>query len=96
MNTHMGKHPSFGKPKPAKKGKPESHFEVHHYAGERGLHSRRVVANHRGFDERQGKEKEDAFIFVVYLLYCRCKRYHSSACFDLVYEVAIMVGCSWL
>jgi len=33
MNTHMGKHPSFGKPKPAKKGKPESHFEVHHYAG---------------------------------------------------------------
>merc|ERR1712055_878505 len=27
----MGK--SFGKPKPAKKGKPEAHFEVHHYAG---------------------------------------------------------------
>merc|ERR1712135_90672 len=36
MNTHMGKHPSFGKPKPPKKGKPESHFEVHHYAGEVG------------------------------------------------------------
>ena len=34
MNTHMGKHPSFGKPKQAKKGKPESHFELHHYAGE--------------------------------------------------------------
>merc|ERR1711872_23969 len=28
-----GKHKSFGKPKPAKKGKPEAHFEVHHYAG---------------------------------------------------------------
>ena len=33
MNTHMGKHPSFGKPKPAKKGKPEAHFELQHYAG---------------------------------------------------------------
>jgi myosin heavy subunit len=29
----LGKHKSFGKPKPAKKGKPEAHFEVHHYAG---------------------------------------------------------------
>merc|ERR1719383_1211351 len=26
-------HSSFGKPKPAKKGKPEAHFEIHHYAG---------------------------------------------------------------
>merc|ERR1739848_851589 len=26
-------HKSFGKPKPPKKGKPEAHFEVHHYAG---------------------------------------------------------------
>merc|ERR1712002_1365733 len=33
MNKHLGKHKSFGKPKPAKKGKPEAHFEVHHYAG---------------------------------------------------------------
>merc|ERR1712121_347291 len=33
MNKHLGKHQSFGKPKPAKKGKPEAHFEIHHYAG---------------------------------------------------------------
>merc|ERR1712212_398457 len=33
MGKHLGKHNSFGKPKPAKKGKPESHFEIHHYAG---------------------------------------------------------------
>merc|ERR1719423_612143 len=33
MGKHSGKHKSFGKPKPAKKGKPEAHFEVHHYAG---------------------------------------------------------------
>ena len=29
---HLGKHQSFGKPKPAK-GKAEAHFELHHYAG---------------------------------------------------------------
>jgi myosin heavy subunit len=33
MTKHLGKHNSFGKPKPAKKGKPESHFQIHHYAG---------------------------------------------------------------
>merc|ERR1712193_594921 len=33
MGEHLGKHSSFGKPKPAKKGKPEAHFEIHHYAG---------------------------------------------------------------
>merc|ERR1719284_2132116 len=33
MGKHLGKHKSFGKPKPTKKGKPEAHFEVHHYAG---------------------------------------------------------------
>merc|ERR1719282_1993455 len=33
MGKHLGKHKSFGKPKPAKKSKPEAHFEVHHYAG---------------------------------------------------------------
>jgi len=33
MGKHLGKHNSFGKPKPAKKGKPESHFLIHHYAG---------------------------------------------------------------
>jgi len=33
MNKHLGKHQSFGKPKPPKKGMPEAHFEVHHYAG---------------------------------------------------------------
>ena len=31
-NNHLGKHPNFGKPKPAK-GKAEAHFELHHYAG---------------------------------------------------------------
>lgn len=30
--NHMGKHACFGKPK-IKKGKPEAHFDVHHYAG---------------------------------------------------------------
>ena len=30
--NHLGKHPSFGKPKP-KKGGAEAHFELHHYAG---------------------------------------------------------------
>ena len=30
--THLGKHPSFGKPKP-KKGAAEAHFDLHHYAG---------------------------------------------------------------
>jgi len=29
---HLGKHPSFGKPKPSK-SKYEAHFELHHYAG---------------------------------------------------------------
>ena len=29
---HLGKHPNFGKPKPAK-GKAEAHFDLHHYAG---------------------------------------------------------------
>jgi len=33
MGKHLGKHPSFGKPKPAKKGLPEAHFEIYHYAG---------------------------------------------------------------
>merc|ERR1712121_219581 len=33
MGKHLGKHSSFGKPKPAKKGKPEAHFELAHYAG---------------------------------------------------------------
>ncbi|CAF0824471.1 unnamed protein product [Rotaria sordida] len=31
-NNHLGKHPQFGKPKPAK-GKAEANFEIHHYAG---------------------------------------------------------------
>ncbi|CAF0933829.1 unnamed protein product [Didymodactylos carnosus] len=31
-SNHLGKHPMFGKPKPAK-GKAEAHFEIHHYAG---------------------------------------------------------------
>ena len=34
-NNHLGKHPSFGKPKP-KKGVTEDkqpHFDLHHYAG---------------------------------------------------------------
>merc|ERR1712025_531370 len=35
MNKHLGKHASFGKPKPAK-NKPEAHFEIHHYAGSVG------------------------------------------------------------
>jgi myosin heavy subunit len=29
---HLGKHPSFGKPKPSK-SKYEAHFEINHYAG---------------------------------------------------------------
>merc|ERR1711931_123699 len=33
MGKHLGKNPKFGKPKPAKKGKPEAHFELGHYAG---------------------------------------------------------------
>merc|ERR1712240_615079 len=33
MGKRLGKHKSFGKPKPPKKGMPEAHFEVHHYAG---------------------------------------------------------------
>ncbi|CAF3451696.1 unnamed protein product [Rotaria socialis] len=31
-NNHLGKHPQFGKPRPAK-GKAEANFEIHHYAG---------------------------------------------------------------
>jgi len=36
MNKHLGKHQSFGKPKPSKHkkaGVPDAHFEIHHYAG---------------------------------------------------------------
>merc|ERR1711990_93789 len=33
MNKHLGKHNSFAKPKPPKKGAPEAHFALHHYAG---------------------------------------------------------------
>merc|ERR1719462_520423 len=33
MTKHLGKHTSFGKPKPPKKGMPEAHFEIYHYAG---------------------------------------------------------------
>jgi len=33
MGKHLGKNDKFGKPKPAKKGKPEAHFELGHYAG---------------------------------------------------------------
>merc|ERR1712243_410049 len=33
MNKHLGKHDSFAKPKPPKKGMPEAHFPLHHYAG---------------------------------------------------------------
>jgi len=33
MGKHLGKHNSFGKPKPPKKGMPEAHFQIHHYAG---------------------------------------------------------------
>jgi myosin heavy subunit len=30
---HLGKHPSFGKPKPKKGSKFEAHFDLNHYAG---------------------------------------------------------------
>lgn len=30
--NHFGKHPHFGKTKPVK-GRPEAHFDIHHYAG---------------------------------------------------------------
>jgi len=33
MNKHLGKNECFGKPKPPKKGQPEAHFMVAHYAG---------------------------------------------------------------
>merc|ERR1712002_300732 len=33
MGKHLGKNPKFGKPKPAKKGMPEAHFSLGHYAG---------------------------------------------------------------
>merc|ERR1719309_499682 len=33
MGKHLGKHDSFAKPKPPKKGMPEAHFALHHYAG---------------------------------------------------------------
>ena len=33
LAKHLGKNPKMGKPKPAKKGKPEAHFELSHYAG---------------------------------------------------------------
>jgi len=33
MGKHLGKNAKFGKPKPAKKGKPEAHFQLGHYAG---------------------------------------------------------------
>ena len=33
MNKHLGKNECFGKPKPPKKGQPEAHFQVAHYAG---------------------------------------------------------------
>ena len=33
MGIHLGKNPKIGKAKPAKKGKPEAHFELSHYAG---------------------------------------------------------------
>merc|ERR1712142_841526 len=33
MNKHLGKHNSFAKPKPPKKGMPEDRFALHHYAG---------------------------------------------------------------
>jgi len=33
MGKHLGKNEKFSKPKPAKKGKPEAHFELGHYAG---------------------------------------------------------------
>ncbi len=31
-STHLGKHPSFGKPKAAKGGRADVHFELNHYA----------------------------------------------------------------
>ena len=33
MGKHLGKNEKFGKSKPAKKGQPEAHFELTHYAG---------------------------------------------------------------
>jgi len=33
MSKHLGKNDKFSKPKPAKKGRPEAHFELGHYAG---------------------------------------------------------------
>jgi myosin heavy chain 6/7 len=33
FGKHLGKNDKFGQPKPAKKGKPEAHFELGHYAG---------------------------------------------------------------
>ena len=33
MGKHLGKTDAFGKPKPPKKGQPEAHFLVAHYAG---------------------------------------------------------------
>jgi len=33
LGKHLGKNPKFAKPKPPKKGKPEAHFELCHYAG---------------------------------------------------------------
>ena len=30
---HLGKHPSFGKPKPKKGARFEAHFDLNHYAG---------------------------------------------------------------
>ncbi len=34
MENHLGKSKMFGKPKPNKNAKYESHFELYHYAGE--------------------------------------------------------------
>ena len=33
MGKHLGKNDAFGKPKPPKKGQPEAHFLIAHYAG---------------------------------------------------------------
>merc|ERR1739838_833580 len=33
MGKHLGKNECFGKPKPPKKGAPEAHFQISHYAG---------------------------------------------------------------
>jgi len=33
MGKHLGKNDCFGKPKPPKKGQPEAHFQIAHYAG---------------------------------------------------------------